>query len=96
MHQTALYDLILVAILLGVLLWLRRKPRFDGFLIMFFGAWYACERILEDFLRQYLSDDTLDDPAATALLAATQRPGGVRQLDFDDLARVPRSVAPAA
>jgi phosphatidylglycerol:prolipoprotein diacylglycerol transferase len=51
-HQTALYDLILVAVLLGMLLWLRRKPRFDGFLIMFFGAWYSCERIIEDFLRE--------------------------------------------
>ena len=40
-------------ILLGVLLWLRRnKPRYDGFLITLFGAWYGCQRILEDFLRE--------------------------------------------
>lgn len=53
-HQTALYDFILVAILLAGLLWLRRTPRYDGFLITVFGAWYGAQRILEDFLR----DDT--------------------------------------
>jgi phosphatidylglycerol:prolipoprotein diacylglycerol transferase len=52
-HQTALYDLVLTCALLGVLLWLRRhKPRYDGFLIMLFAAWYGCQRILEDFLRE--------------------------------------------
>ena len=52
-HQTALYDLVLTVLLLVVLLWLRRhKPRYDGFLISLFGAWYGCQRILEDFLRE--------------------------------------------
>jgi phosphatidylglycerol:prolipoprotein diacylglycerol transferase len=51
-HQTALYDFILVAILLGVLLYLRKRERYDGFLIMVFGAWYGVERIIEDFLRE--------------------------------------------
>jgi len=50
-HQTALYDLLLTAILLAVLLWLRRKPRYDGFLILTFGAVYGAQRIFEDFLR---------------------------------------------
>ena len=35
-----------------MLLGLRRKPRYDGFLITVFGAWYGCQRILEDFLRE--------------------------------------------
>ena len=51
-HQTALYDLLLTAVLLGALLLLRRRPRYDGFLIMVFGAWYGGQRIFEDFLRE--------------------------------------------
>jgi phosphatidylglycerol:prolipoprotein diacylglycerol transferase len=50
-HQTALYDLLLTAVLLAALLVLRRRPRYDGFLIMVFGAWYGGQRIFEDFLR---------------------------------------------
>jgi phosphatidylglycerol:prolipoprotein diacylglycerol transferase len=50
-HQTALYDLVLTAILLAVLLWLRRKPRYDGFLILTFATAYGAQRIFEDFLR---------------------------------------------
>jgi phosphatidylglycerol:prolipoprotein diacylglycerol transferase len=51
-HQTALYDFILTCILITALLRLRRSPHYDGFLIMVFGAWYGCQRILEDFLRE--------------------------------------------
>src|SRR5207244_13628816 len=51
-HQTALYDLILTVVLLAGLLWLRRRPRFDGFIVEVFGAWYGAQRILEDFLRE--------------------------------------------
>ncbi|MGH9136290.1 MAG: prolipoprotein diacylglyceryl transferase [Acidimicrobiales bacterium] len=40
-HQPALYDLVSASLLLCVLLWLRRKPRYDGFLILFFAAWYG-------------------------------------------------------
>ena len=52
-HQTALYDFVLSIILLAMLLWLRqRRGRYDGYLITVFGAWYGCQRILEDFLRE--------------------------------------------
>jgi phosphatidylglycerol---prolipoprotein diacylglyceryl transferase len=51
-HQTALYDLLLTAVLLGLLLWLRRGRRFDGFLILTFGAVYGAQRLFEDFLRE--------------------------------------------
>ena len=50
-HQPALYDFIAVSILLVVLLLLRRTPRYDGFLTLFFGAWYGTGRIIEDFFR---------------------------------------------
>lgn len=51
-HQTALYDLILTAVLLGLLLWLRRRDHFDGFLILTFGAVYGAQRLVEDFFRE--------------------------------------------
>jgi phosphatidylglycerol---prolipoprotein diacylglyceryl transferase len=51
-HQTALYDFISTIFLLIVLLRLRKKPRYDGFLILFFAVWYAAMRIVEDFLRE--------------------------------------------
>jgi phosphatidylglycerol:prolipoprotein diacylglycerol transferase len=50
-HMPALYDLISVSALLAVLLVLRRKRRADGFLIVFFAAWYSVGRIIEDFFR---------------------------------------------
>jgi len=50
-HQPALYDFFTSILLLALLLWLRRKPRYDGFLILVFGAIYGCGRIAEDFFR---------------------------------------------
>jgi phosphatidylglycerol:prolipoprotein diacylglycerol transferase len=51
-HQTALYDQLLALVLLIVLLRLRRKVHFDGFLIAVFGLGYGLCRVLEDFLRE--------------------------------------------
>lgn len=51
-HQTALYDQMLAAVLLVVLLRLRRKPHFDGFITMVFGLGYGLARLTEDFLRE--------------------------------------------
>src|SRR5437870_6679628 len=51
-HQTALYDFVSSILLLAALLWLRRRDRYDGFLITLFGAWYGAMRIVEDFLRE--------------------------------------------
>ncbi|MGI8683708.1 MAG: prolipoprotein diacylglyceryl transferase [Acidimicrobiales bacterium] len=70
-HQTALYDLLLTIPLLVALLWLRRKPRFDGFLIMVFGAWYGSQRILEDFLREDVRRFGLTGSQMTALVTVT-------------------------
>ncbi|MGH9268739.1 MAG: prolipoprotein diacylglyceryl transferase family protein, partial [Acidimicrobiales bacterium] len=50
-HQPALYDLFSVSLLLGLLLWLRRKPRYEGLLVLVFAAWYGVGRIIEDFFR---------------------------------------------
>ena len=51
-HQTALYDLLMTSVLLVVLLLLRRRPRYDGFLISVFAVWYGVQRVIEDFLRE--------------------------------------------
>ncbi len=51
-HQTALYDQILALVLLIVLVRLRRKEHYDGFLILVFALGYGCARIIEDFLRE--------------------------------------------
>ena len=51
-HQTALYDQILALVLLLVLIRLRRKVHFDGFLILVFGLGYGINRVIEDFLRE--------------------------------------------
>ncbi|HEX3621649.1 MAG TPA: prolipoprotein diacylglyceryl transferase [Acidimicrobiales bacterium] len=50
-HQTALYDQLLALVLFTILLRLRRKDRWDGFLIAVFALGYGLCRILEDFLR---------------------------------------------
>ncbi len=53
-HQTALYDQIGAFVLLLVLLRLRKRVHYDGFLALVFVAWYATNRIIEDFLREDL------------------------------------------
>jgi phosphatidylglycerol:prolipoprotein diacylglycerol transferase len=50
-HQPALYDFFLTIIVLLVLLWLRRTPRYDGFLILMFGVSYGLNRFIEDWFR---------------------------------------------
>ena len=50
-HQTALYDLWNVLVLLPVVLWVGRKPRPPGFLIMFTATWYGSVRFFVDFAR---------------------------------------------
>lgn len=59
-HMPALYDLVNASVLLAVLLVLRRRQRWDGFLIVFAAGWYGLGRLLEDFYR-------IDDPVALGL-----------------------------
>ncbi|MGH9188898.1 MAG: prolipoprotein diacylglyceryl transferase family protein, partial [Acidimicrobiales bacterium] len=67
-HQTALYDQLLAAVLLALLLWLRQRPRYEGFLILVFGAGYATARIFEDFLRDDLRHFGLTGSQMTAIV----------------------------
>ncbi|HEX2031813.1 MAG TPA: prolipoprotein diacylglyceryl transferase family protein, partial [Actinomycetota bacterium] len=50
-HQTALYDFFIALGLFLFLLWLNRRPRPEGALIMTFALWYGAGRVLTDFLR---------------------------------------------
>lgn len=55
-HMPALYDLVSASGLLVALLILRRRKRWDGFLIIFAAGWYGAGRFVEDF---YRIDDTV-------------------------------------
>ncbi|MEX2501846.1 MAG: prolipoprotein diacylglyceryl transferase family protein, partial [Trueperaceae bacterium] len=48
LHQAALYDMLLAAVLFGVLWWFIRKDRREGMATLLFGIWYGCSRLLED------------------------------------------------
>jgi phosphatidylglycerol:prolipoprotein diacylglycerol transferase len=50
-HQTAMYDMILAAILFAFLWWFIRSPRREGVVTLTFGLAYGCMRLLEDSLR---------------------------------------------
>ena len=67
-HQTALYDFFDTIVLLGVLLRLRQRDRYDGFLILVFGAWYGTMRVVEDFLREDVRHFGLTGSQWTALV----------------------------
>jgi phosphatidylglycerol---prolipoprotein diacylglyceryl transferase len=50
-HQTALYDLVSVSLLLPFILWFGRKDRAPGVVFMTMVTWYAIGRFLTDFTR---------------------------------------------
>jgi len=50
-HQPALYDLVSVLALLGLLSWLRHRRLPTGSLLLTFVTWYGIGRVAEDFFR---------------------------------------------
>lgn len=50
-HQTALYDFVSTLLLLTLVLWLGKRAREPGFLILVFTVWYGTMRVITDFLR---------------------------------------------
>lgn len=68
-HQPALYDLAGALLLLGLLLWLRRRARYRaGVAILAWGAWYGTQRLVVDFTRSI--DEKFYGLSGTQWLAA--------------------------
>src|SRR5438067_1440832 len=55
----ALLQRAAIGAIIGARLLLRRKPRYDGFLITAFGLWYGMQRVIEDFLREDVKREIL-------------------------------------
>ncbi len=51
-HQTALYDFIAGGLIFVLIVWLERKPRWDGFSAMVFALGYGLFRFISDFARE--------------------------------------------
>jgi phosphatidylglycerol:prolipoprotein diacylglycerol transferase len=52
-HNTAIYELLLLLPLIAVLWWLERRRVPGGWLTVAFLLWYGTQRFLTDFLRAY-------------------------------------------
>lgn len=52
-HNTALYEIILLIPLLILLFWMRKRGVKDGWITATFFLWYGVQRFLTDFLRAY-------------------------------------------
>ena len=70
-HQTALYDALLAAVLFAFLWWFIRSPRREGMVTLTFGLWYGLMRLLEDSLRIDKRFGPLTGSQWTALTVAT-------------------------
>jgi phosphatidylglycerol:prolipoprotein diacylglycerol transferase len=70
-HQTALYDMLLAAVLFAFLWWFIRSPRREGVVTLTFGLWYGSMRLLEDSLRIDKRFGPLTGSQWTALVVAT-------------------------
>jgi len=52
-HNTALYEILLLLPLIALLFWMRRRGVPTGWLTATFLLWYGVQRFLTDFLRAY-------------------------------------------
>jgi phosphatidylglycerol:prolipoprotein diacylglycerol transferase len=69
-HQTALYDMVLVGLLFAYLWYLQKRLRREGVLTLTFGLFYGCFRLLEDSLRIDKRFGPLTGSQWTALVVA--------------------------
>ncbi len=78
-HQTALYDFLAAGLVLGALLLLERRPRFDGFFLVVFTVLYGAGRFVTDFAREADIDmvGTLTGSQLTVLAAIAAALGWV-------------------
>ncbi|HYO64230.1 MAG TPA: prolipoprotein diacylglyceryl transferase [Pyrinomonadaceae bacterium] len=64
LHPTQLYESFFALLLFAFLVWLHRRKRFDGQVILFYGVLYAAARFLIEFVR----DDPRGDVAGLTTL----------------------------
>lgn len=70
-HQTALYDMVGVAGVFALLVWLARRPRPEAFLTLVFAVGYGAVRLVEGFFRLDITHGTgLNGSQWTALVVA--------------------------
>ena len=56
-HNTALYEFLLLWPLFGLMLWLRKRGAPGGVLVGTFTLWYGVQRFLTDFLKGLRQDE---------------------------------------
>jgi phosphatidylglycerol:prolipoprotein diacylglycerol transferase len=100
-HSTAIYEIVLLLPLAGVLWWMQRRRVSDGWLTATFLLWYGTQRFLTDFLRAY--DETLGGLTGAQFLSLGMIAGGLamalrlrRRSGGDVSSRARQAGAPAA
>jgi phosphatidylglycerol:prolipoprotein diacylglycerol transferase len=77
-HQTALYDMVGVAVVFAVLVVLARRPRPEGLLTLVFGVGYGVVRFVEGFFRIDVTHGTgLNGSQWTALIVGLAAAAGL-------------------
>ena len=74
-HNTAMYELILLLPLVGLLWWMQRRNVAPGWLTVAFLVWYGTQRFLTDFLRAY--DETVAGLTGAQYLSLGMIAGGL-------------------
>jgi phosphatidylglycerol:prolipoprotein diacylglycerol transferase len=74
-HSTAIYEIVLLAPLLVLLLWMAHRRVRDGWITVTFLLWYGVQRFLTDFIRAY--DDTVLGLTGAQYIALGMIAGGL-------------------
>lgn len=74
-HNTAMYELLLLLPLVGLLWWMDRRRVEPGWLTVTFLVWYGVQRFLTDFLRAY--DETVAGLTGAQYLCIGMVAGGL-------------------
>jgi phosphatidylglycerol:prolipoprotein diacylglycerol transferase len=74
-HNTAVYELLLMLPLVGLLWWMQRRRLEPGWLTVTFLLWYGTQRFLTDFLRAY--DETVAGLTGAQYLCIGMVAGGL-------------------
>jgi phosphatidylglycerol:prolipoprotein diacylglycerol transferase len=96
-HQTALYDMIGVAVVFAVLVLLSRRPRPEGLLTLVFGVGYGVVRFVEGFFRIDVTHGTgLNGSQWTALIVGVAAAAGLLVVRKRQPVSYPGSAEPEA